>query len=110
MNRVTTVNPRWRRRIAGRFNGKPQVEGSIESTIGMTYWHLGIYPEAKQHLARALGLDRAALGHDNPVTLAVGTTLGETYRSAGNYTQSEVLLGTPIRPHSVLVAPTIRKP
>jgi hypothetical protein len=76
-----------------RFNGKPQVEGSIESTIRTTYWHLGIYPEAKQHLARALDLDRAALGHDNPVTLAVGTSLGETYRGAGNYAQSEALLG-----------------
>jgi tetratricopeptide (TPR) repeat protein/tRNA A-37 threonylcarbamoyl transferase component Bud32 len=91
--KVRTVLDRAADRIAGRFNGKPQVEGSIESTIGTTYWHLGIYPEAKQHLAHALDLDRAALGHDNPVTLAVGTTLGETYRSAGNYAQSEALLG-----------------
>ena len=90
--KVRTVLDRAAGRITGRFDGKPQVEGSIESTIGTTYWHLGIYPEAKQHLARALDLDRAALGHDNPVTLAVGTTLGETYRSAGNYAQSEALL------------------
>jgi eukaryotic-like serine/threonine-protein kinase len=90
--KVRTVLDRAAGRVAGRFNGKPQVEGSIESTIGTTYWHLGIYPEAKQHLARALDLDRAALGHDNPVTLTVGTTLGETYRSAGNYAQSEALL------------------
>jgi serine/threonine protein kinase len=90
--KVRTVLDRAAGRIAGRFNGKPQVEGSIESTIGTTYWHLGIYPEAKQHLARALDLDRAALGHDNPVTLAVGTDLGETYRSAGNYAESEALL------------------
>ncbi len=91
--KVRTVLDRAAGRIVGRFNGKPQVEGSIESTIGTTYWHLGIYPEAKHHLARALDLDRAELGHDNPVTLAVGTTLGETYHSAGNYAQSEALLG-----------------
>src|SRR5215472_1042900 len=90
--KVRTVLDRAAGRIAARFNGKPQVEGSIESTIGTTYWHLGIYPEAKQHLARALDLDRAALGHDNPVTLAVATTLGETYRSAGNYAEAEALL------------------
>jgi tetratricopeptide (TPR) repeat protein/tRNA A-37 threonylcarbamoyl transferase component Bud32 len=90
--KVRTVLDRAASHIAGRFNGKPQVEGSIESTIGTTYWHLGIYPEAKQHLARALELDRAALGHDDPVTLSVGTTLGEAYRSAGNYAESEALL------------------
>ena len=101
--KVRTVLDRAAGRIAGRFNGKPQVEGSIESTIGTTYWHLGIYPEAKQHLARALDLDRAALGYDDPVTLAVATTLGETYRSAGNYPQAEALLGetyqTSLRSH-----------
>lgn len=91
--KVRTVLDRAAGRIAGRFNGRPQVEGSIESTIGTTYWHLGIYPEAKQHLARALELDRTALGHDDPVTLSVGTTLGEAYRSAGNYAESEALLG-----------------
>ena len=91
--KVRTVLDRAAGRIAGRFNERPQVEGSIESTIGTTYWHLGIYPEAKQHLARALELDRAALGHDDPVTLSVGTTLGEAYRTAGNYAESEVLLG-----------------
>lgn len=90
--KVRTVLDRAAARIAGRFNGRPQVEGSIESTIGTTYWDLGIYPQAKQHLARALELDRTALGHDDPVTLSVGTTLGETYRSAGNYQEAETLL------------------
>ena len=91
--KVRTVLDRAASHISGRFNGRPQVEGSIESTIGTTYWHLGIYPEAKQHLARALELDRTALGHDNPVTLSVATSLGEVNQSAGNYAESEALLG-----------------
>lgn len=91
--KVRTVLDRAAGRIAGKFSGRPQVEGSIESTIGTTYWHLGIYPEAKQHLARALDLDRTALGRDSPVTLSVATTLGEAYRSAGNYPEAEALLG-----------------
>jgi tetratricopeptide (TPR) repeat protein/tRNA A-37 threonylcarbamoyl transferase component Bud32 len=90
--KVRTVLDRAAGHIAGRFDGRPQVEGSIESTIGTTYWHLGIYPQAKQHLARALELDRAALGRSDPVTLSVGTTLGEAYRSAGNYAEAEALL------------------
>ncbi len=91
--KVRTVLDRAAGRVAGRFNGRPQVEGSIESTIGTTYWHLGIYPEAKHHLARALELDRAALGNHDPVTLSVSTTLGDAYSSAGNYAESEALLG-----------------
>lgn len=91
--KVRTVLDRAAGRIAGRFNGRPQVEGAIEATIGTTYWHLGIYPQAKQHLARALELDRAVLGPADSVTLSVATTLGEAYRSAGNYAEAETLLG-----------------
>ncbi|MGZ4811721.1 MAG: tetratricopeptide repeat protein [Terriglobales bacterium] len=89
--KVRTVLDRAASHVAGRFPGKPQVEGSIESTIGTTYRHLGLYPEALQHQTRALELEKT-VGHNNPATLAVATSLGDTYLHAGKYAEAESLL------------------
>jgi len=90
--KVRTALDRAAERVKGRFQDKPAVEASIESTIGTTYWQLGIYPEAQRHLLRALDLDRAALGPDNLETLSIAERLGETYRSAGKFPDAESLL------------------
>jgi len=89
---VRTVLDRAAGRIGKRFVERPQVEGSIEATIGTAYWNIGVLGAAKEHLERALQLLRRTLGDDNAATLAVAETLGETYRSAGDYRQAESLL------------------
>ncbi len=90
--KVRTVLDRAAGRVAGRFTGKPQVEASIEDTIGQTYFDLGLYAQAKNHLQRALQLNQSALGSDNVATLGVAEKLGETYRSAGDLAKAEALL------------------
>ena len=90
--KVRTALDRAAGRVKGHFNSQPAVEASIEATIGTTYWRLGLYPEAQEHLGRALDLDRTTRGADHGETLAVAEKLGETYRSAGKYPEAESLL------------------
>jgi eukaryotic-like serine/threonine-protein kinase len=90
--KVRTVLDRAANHVAGRFTGRPQVEASIEGTIGETYRQLGLFSEALLHLQKAFDLDRNALGLKSPGTLAVATQLGRTYRDAGKYPEAESLL------------------
>lgn len=90
--KVRTVLDRAAGRIGDRFADRPQVEGSVEATIGTAYWNLGELKESKQHLERALEVRRKTLGKDHPATLETAETLGEAYRSAGDYSQAEALL------------------
>jgi tetratricopeptide (TPR) repeat protein/tRNA A-37 threonylcarbamoyl transferase component Bud32 len=91
--KVRSVLDRAAARIAGHFPGNPKVEAAVEATIGNSYRDLGLFTEAQKHLSRALELDQAALGPDNPTTLKVSVDLGEAYRSAGKYAEAEFILG-----------------
>ena len=55
--------------IQGKFDKQPEVEAAIRDTIGQTYHDLGLYPEARKQLERALELQRRVLGAENPKTL-----------------------------------------
>lgn len=90
--KVRTVLDRAAERVANRFANQPEVEASIENTIGRTYKDIGAYNEAQQHLGRSLAVDRRVLGPEAPKTLLVAKILGETYRSAGKYANAEALL------------------
>ena len=67
--KVRTALDRAAARIAGRFDKQPEVEAAIRDTIGQTYMDLGLYPEARTQLDRALDLQRRVLGAKNPETL-----------------------------------------
>jgi len=67
--KVRTALDRAAGRITGKFDGQPEVEAAIRITIGQTYMDLGVYPEARKQLERALELQRRVLGPDNPATL-----------------------------------------
>ncbi len=53
-----------------KFADKPAVEAALRLTIGKTCFRLGNLREAEKHLRRAMELRRAALGPDDPKTLA----------------------------------------
>jgi serine/threonine protein kinase/Tfp pilus assembly protein PilF len=90
--RVRTALDRAAVRVAGKFDRQPEVEASIRDTIGQTYMDLGLYPEARTQLERALELYRRALGAENPKTLKMMSRLGRTAELQGKYTQAEALL------------------
>jgi eukaryotic-like serine/threonine-protein kinase len=89
---VRTALDRAAARIAGKFGRQPEVEAAIRDTIGQTYKDLGLYPEARMHLERALDLYRRVLGAENPKTLNIMRRLGATAQLQGRYGEAEALL------------------
>jgi serine/threonine protein kinase len=73
--------------IAHSFQDRPLVEASIRSTLGVTYWHLGDFPQAIQQHERALRLREAQLGPDHPDTLQARNNLATTYLEVGRNTE-----------------------
>jgi hypothetical protein len=89
---VRDVLDRAAQRIQGKFEKQPEVEASIRGTIGETYEDLGLYPEARTQLERALDLQRRALGAKNPETLKTMSRLGRLVWLQGKYSEGGGLL------------------
>jgi eukaryotic-like serine/threonine-protein kinase len=87
--KVRTTLDRAAARIAGKFDRQPEVEAAIRDTIGQTYMDLGLYPEARKQLERALDLHRTVLGAENPKTLNTMSLLGRTAFLQGEHAQAE---------------------
>ena len=79
-------------RITGKFEGQPEVEAAIRDTIGQTYVELGLYPEGRTHLERALELRRQWLGAKDQKTLATARRLGYLALLQGKTSEAETLL------------------
>jgi tetratricopeptide (TPR) repeat protein len=90
---VRTALDRAAVRIAGRFNRQPDVEAAIRDTIGQAYIDLGLYPEARAQLSRALDLHSRMLGAENPKTLKTLARLGHIAWLQGKYAEAETLFG-----------------
>jgi tetratricopeptide (TPR) repeat protein/predicted Ser/Thr protein kinase len=89
--KVRTALDRAAVRIGSTFAGKPLVEASIRQTIGTAYQDLGLYPEARQQLERALDLRRNALGEHDPATLELLSDVARSYNLEGKYPEAERL-------------------
>src|SRR5580700_6317936 len=90
--KVRTALDRAAQRITGKFDRQPEVEASIRDTMGQTYMDLGLYPEARKQLERALDLHRRLLGAENPKTIKTMSRLGRTAMLQGKYPEAETLL------------------
>ena len=73
---VRTVLDRAAQRINGEFATQPEVEVALRNTMGSAYIDLGLYPEARKQLERALELGQRTLGPDNPATLTADARSG----------------------------------
>jgi eukaryotic-like serine/threonine-protein kinase len=89
--KVRTALDRAAARVAGKFDRQPEVEASIRDTIGQTYADLGLYPEARKQLERALDLHRQAHGAEDPRTLNTMRRLGRLAVLQGKYADAEAL-------------------
>ena len=90
--KVRTALDRAASRISGRFASQPEVEASIRDTIGRTYMDLGLYPEARAQLEKALKLRRKVLAANNPKTLKTMAGVGWVAFLQGKYPEAEALL------------------
>ncbi len=89
--KVRTALDRAASKMEGRFPAQPSVEAAIQHTIGSTYLDLGLYPEAEQHLDRALRLRRQVLGENHSDTLVSMDRLAKAYDDQAKYGQGEPL-------------------
>ncbi len=89
--KVRTALDRAAARISEAFGTQPLVEASIRHTIGKAYKDLGLYPDAQQHLERAVQIRRELLGENHPETIRGMSDLALVYRYAGKYPQAESL-------------------
>jgi non-specific serine/threonine protein kinase/serine/threonine-protein kinase len=90
--KVRTALDRAAARIAGKFDKQPEVEASIRFTMGQTYIDLGLYPEARKQLERALDLRRKVLGPEHRQTLVTARWLGLVAASQIKLPDAEALL------------------
>ncbi|MGA8910753.1 MAG: protein kinase, partial [Acidobacteriaceae bacterium] len=88
---VRTVLDRAAQRIDGKFANQPEVEVALRTTMGSAYNGLGVYPEARKQLERAVETGRRTLGADDPRTLAAQSRLGWTAYRQGKYAEAEAL-------------------
>ena len=89
---VKTALDRASERIGARFSRQPRVEVSLRRTIAKTYSELGLYPEARRHVDRAVELDQRDLGPDARSTLADKTELGRLDRLQAHLPEGEARL------------------
>ena len=94
-------------RLAGKFDGQPEVEAAIRQTIGKTYQALGLYSDGERHLERALEL-RRALGSEQQQTLDAMYDLATLYENWGKPDKAEPLYkqALEVRPGARTRAPT----
>jgi tetratricopeptide (TPR) repeat protein/predicted Ser/Thr protein kinase len=90
--KVRTAIDRAAARITGKFEQQPGVEAAIRDTMGQTYMDLGLYPEARKQLERALDLHRRFSGAENPKALGTMSHLARAEELQGKYAEAEALL------------------
>jgi tetratricopeptide (TPR) repeat protein len=89
--KVRTALDRAAAHIQGKFDKQPLVEASVQLSIGMAYRDIGVYPEARRHIERAIELRRGALGEQNRDTLTSMRDLASLCASEGKFPQSVAL-------------------
>jgi tetratricopeptide (TPR) repeat protein len=103
--KVRTALDRAAARITGKFDRQPEVEASIRDTIGQTYTDLGLYPEARTQLERALDLHRRALGAQNPKALKTTGRLGSIALLQGKSAQAAALFSQTLETQRRVLGP-----
>ena len=106
---VRTALDRAAARIGGKFDGQPEVQAALHTTIGETYSTLGLYGEARAQFQRAMDLYRQALGPKSPNTLRAMSLLGNVADKEGNYPEAEALLTQALATQRQVAGPEYRE-
>jgi len=77
--------------IAGKFDQQPEVEAAIRETIGATYTDLGLYPEGRKQLERALDLGKVVWGPESQKTIKTMIYLASTEEQQGKFKDAETV-------------------
>ncbi len=74
--------------IGEKFTNNPLVEARLRSTIGKSYFGLGLYDEAERHLQVAVEMYRRLRGEEHVETIRSMNTLTRLYWSQGRYDEA----------------------
>jgi tetratricopeptide (TPR) repeat protein len=88
---VRMLLDRAAQRMDGKFANQPEVKIALHITMGAAYRDLGVYPDARQQLERALELGRRTLGADDPRALTAMNILGQVAHQQGRYAEAQAL-------------------
>jgi tetratricopeptide (TPR) repeat protein len=77
--KLTEVLNRAAGRVGEHFTDQPLVEAALRHTLGRTYYGLGEFQKARQHLERAEQLRRQQLGEKDPLRVESLNQLGWVY-------------------------------
>ena len=75
-------------KLAGAFQGRAMVEGSIRTTLGRAYHNLGDYDLSLGQYELALGLYNSDLGPNHPNTLSSLSSVADNLRHLGRHAES----------------------
>lgn len=90
--RVADVLDRAAEGLGARLSDQPEVEASLQSTIGATYFGLGLFAEADPHLRAALETRARVLGENHRDTLTTMATLAGVLRELSKLDEAEELV------------------
>lgn len=89
--------------ISEDLYGQPHVEAEIRLTIGKAYHTLGVFPDAAEHLERALELAEVIYRRESLPVADVLLSLGVLRRDMGDHETSEILLAECLRTREALL-------
>ena len=90
--RMVDVLDRAAENLSVEFSDQPEIEASLQNTVGTVYVGLGLYAEAEAYLRSAVAIRSELLGKDHPDTLAGMTNLAAVLKGMGQWPQAEELL------------------
>jgi len=77
--------------LDGAFGEEPEIEALLRSTIGKTYYALGLYKEAEQQISAALATREDILGSGHRETLTSMSDLSLVFWKLGRIDEAETL-------------------
>ena len=89
--------------VGRQFPSEPQVEAALRETIGNTYYELGHYVQAEEHLARALELFERELGPESPQVAGCLHTLARALHGQNRYEEARPLIEASLATWNALV-------
>ncbi len=77
--------------ISEKFTDNPLVEARLRSTIGKSYYGLGVYDEAERHLPVAVEMNRRLLGEEHVETIRSMNALTYLYSRQGREDEARAM-------------------
>ena len=98
--RVAEVLDRASQTVADEMADQPEIQTSLQNTIGATYVGLGLFSAAEPQLREALATRESLLGEEHPDTLITAKNLAAVLRELGQLPEAESLLRRVLRVRS----------